>query len=89
MIACRHCIISGQVQGVFYRHSTKVQALDLGVTGWVKNLPDGRVEAVICGEEAKVQAMLEWLHIGPPSARVTDVEVYEIEMQHYAKFEIL
>jgi len=70
-----HVYISGYVQGVAYRYSAIRTAKHLGVTGWVKNLRDGRVEAVIEGEEAQVQQMVEWCHQGPPSAVVSGVDV--------------
>jgi len=72
MIAVR-CHVSGRVQGVFYRASTRDQALALGVRGHAINLPDGRVEVLAVGEEAAVQALCDWLWVGPPAARVTDV----------------
>jgi acylphosphatase len=72
-----HVLISGHVQGVFYRTSTQRQAHACAVKGWVRNLPDGRVEAVIEGDPAAVQRMLAWCRIGPPNAYVTDVDVQE------------
>ena len=72
-----HLIISGRVQGVNYRESMCREAQRLGVTGWVRNRRDGSVEAVVEGAPSDVQAMLEWAHRGPPSARVTDVMVSE------------
>lgn len=68
-------VISGRVQGVWFRASTRDQARRLGLSGWVRNLPDGRVEAVLEGEESRLQAMLDWCHAGPPGARVDHVEV--------------
>lgn len=70
-----HVYISGHVQGVFFRATTREQADRLGVAGWVRNLPDGRVEAVLEGPRPAVQACLQWCHHGPPGARVTGVEV--------------
>jgi len=67
--------ISGRVQGVFYRSSTRRTALELGLTGWVRNLPDGRVEAVVEGEEEQVEKLIDWCRRGPPSADVKGVEV--------------
>ena len=72
-----HVYISGRVQGVWFRSYTQEEARRLGVKGWVRNLPDGRVEAVFEGDEDAVSAMVRWCHIGSPSARVTGVEVYE------------
>lgn len=68
-------IISGRVQGVYFRHFTKVKASELGVRGWVKNLDDGRVEAVFEGDPGSVRAMVDWCHHGPPTARVDSVEI--------------
>ncbi len=85
----RHCLITGKVQGVFYRQATKEQALLRGLTGWVKNLPDNSVEAVIVGDEEQVATMLEWLAVGPPRAAVNNLNVSNIEIQPYNSFEIL
>ena len=69
--------VSGRVQGVFFRDSTRERAQRLGVSGWVRNLPDGRVEAVFEGEAGAVDEMVRWCHEGPPHARVEGVEVRE------------
>ena len=69
--------VSGRVQGVFFRAETHRQALKLGLTGWVKNLEDRRVEAVFEGEKEAVSAMLEWCGKGPSLSRVIGVEVVE------------
>lgn len=66
--------IKGRVQGVFYRQSAKEEAERLGLTGWVRNLPDGDVEAVAEGAPEQLSRFLEWCRRGPPAARVTDVE---------------
>ncbi|MCZ7400513.1 MAG: acylphosphatase [Candidatus Methanoperedens sp.] len=70
-----HVFVSGKVQGVFFRTSTKDEADELGLSGWVRNLQDGRVEVVFEGEEGKVEKMVEWCRKGPEYARVTGVEV--------------
>ncbi|MCS7136073.1 MAG: acylphosphatase [Nitrososphaerota archaeon] len=70
-----HVYVSGVVQGVFFRSNTKRMADRLGVKGWVRNLPDGRVEAVFEGEREAVVSMIEWCHRGPPDAIVENVEV--------------
>lgn len=70
-----HVLISGHVQGVFYRASAQRQAQAYGLRGWVCNLPDGRVEAVFEGDQAVVERMLAWCRSGPPNAYVTDVDV--------------
>lgn len=83
---CVHAFISGKVQGVYYRFSTQQQAWRLGVTGWAKNLSDGRVEVLLCGEEAAVYELESWLRIGPPAACVEHVEVRVIEWQMIVDF---
>jgi acylphosphatase len=70
-----HVFVSGRVQGVYYRATTRDTARERGVDGWVKNLDDGRVEAVFEGTEAAVESMIEWCHTGSPKARVDDVSV--------------
>ena len=70
-----HVIISGRVQGVWFRASTRDKAQQLGLTGWVKNTVEGNVEAVFEGKEQQVQQMIDWCHRGPPHARVDNVEV--------------
>ncbi len=84
-----HVFISGRVQGVFFRDNTRQKARQLGVTGWVRNLPDGRVEAVFEGDEDAVKKIIEWCHIGPPAARVDNVEViYEPYKGEFDSFKI-
>ena len=68
-------LISGRVQGVWFRVYTRKAADAIGVTGWVRNLPDRRVEALVEGEEEKVEAMINWCHQGSPSSRVDSVDV--------------
>ena len=70
-----HVFVSGRVQGVFYRANTREAAHERGINGWVRNLPDGRVEAVFEGSEPAVESMIEWCHTGSPAASVEDVEV--------------
>ena len=73
-----HAVISGRVQGVFFRMETKRKADESGVCGWVRNLPDGAVEAVFEGETSRVEAVLDWCRQGgPPSARVDQVKTSE------------
>ena len=67
--------VSGRVQGVFYRATTRDAARERGVDGWVRNLEDGRVEAVFEGPEPSVEGMVEWCHTGSPAAEVDDVDV--------------
>lgn len=70
-----HVIITGRVQGVWFRANTKQKAEQLGVTGWVRNTRDGCVEAIFEGEENNVKEMIEWCHRGPPLAKIDKVEV--------------
>lgn len=66
--------IRGRVQGVSFRESARAEALRLGLKGWVRNLPDGSVEAVAEGAPTALESFVSWSHRGPPQARVTDVE---------------
>ena len=70
-----HVYVAGRVQGVFFRWYTRDEAEKLGVKGWVRNLPDGRVEAVFEGEREAVERMIEFCRHGPPAAEVENVEV--------------
>jgi acylphosphatase len=70
-------IVSGKVQGVYFRDTCKRRAVENHVSGWVRNLSDGRVEAVFEGAPAAVGKMIEWARIGPPRASVTHVDVHE------------
>jgi acylphosphatase len=70
---CVHARITGRVQGVWFRHFTREQAEANGLTGWVRNLPDGCVEALLCGEEKAVRHVEAWLNTGPELANVADV----------------
>jgi len=72
---CRHYWVKGRVQGVFYRTSAQDQACQLGLSGWVRNLDDGRVEAVACGTEQQLTEFETWLEQGSPMSRVDTVEV--------------
>ncbi len=89
MKARAHVHISGRVQGVFFRYETQALAEELGVKGWVRNTPGGRVEAVFEGEREKVEQMLDFCRRGPPGARVTDVEVkWESYLEEFSSFNI-
>jgi len=70
-----HILVSGLVQGVFFRFFTVKKAKEFGVFGWVKNLPDGKIEAIFEGEKEKVQNLVEWMKRGPPNARVDGVKI--------------
>lgn len=81
-----HCYVSGKVQGVWFRASTKVEADNLGLTGWVRNLADGRVELQAFGTKEQLQLLQQWLHIGPPLADVSTVDCKEIPWQEHQEF---
>lgn len=70
-----HVIVSGRVQGVYYRYATREEAAMRGIRGWVRNLPDGRVEAVFEGEKEIVDQMIDFCQCGPANAKVSSVEV--------------
>jgi acylphosphatase len=72
-IVSKRIVVAGRVQGVWYRGSMQQYADQLGLVGWVKNLPDGRVEAVAEGPAEEVRALLRWCATGPPGARVAEV----------------
>jgi acylphosphatase len=84
----RRAIVSGRVQGVFFRDSTRREAERLGVTGWVRNRPDGTVEAVFEGDDDAVRRAVDFVRDGPPHARVEDVEVVDEEPQGLSRFEV-
>ncbi|HTY24840.1 MAG TPA: acylphosphatase [Desulfomonilaceae bacterium] len=73
----RRVLISGIVQGVAFRYYTRAAARDRGVNGWVRNLPDGRVEAVFEGEQDTVNSMVTWCRKGPSGSQVDDVRIHE------------
>ncbi|GBF80366.1 acylphosphatase [Aphanothece sacrum] len=88
-IICVHVFISGKVQGVGYRYSTVKEAQKLGLTGWVRNLSDGRVEAVFEGDQLKVDKMIKWCYIGTKTANVTEVELEKKEPEFSQEFEVI
>jgi acylphosphatase len=75
---CRRVFVDGRVQGVFFRSSTRDRAQALGVKGWVRNLPDGRVEFLAWGPVAQVRSLIQWARSGPSNAYVTNVEVQDV-----------
>jgi acylphosphatase len=81
--------ITGKVQGVFFRASSKAVADQLGIKGFARNLEDGRVYIEAEGDEFSLEIFLEFCHKGPDDAEVTDVEVVESELKNYRNFEIL
>lgn len=89
MRQCRHYLVSGRVQGVFFRATTQETARRLGLTGWVRNVADGRVELVACGEAQPLAALEHWLWQGPPHARVESVTVSEVPVQAFVDFRVM
>jgi len=84
-----HLRISGSVQGVFFRASTRDMATGLNLTGWVRNSPDGNVEAVFEGDEENVKEAIEWCRKGPSFAKVSDVDIeWEEPTGEFSSFEI-
>ena len=82
--------VTGKVQGVFFRQTLKVQAKKNDIFGWVKNLEDGRVEAVLEGNDEKINRLVEWAHGGPANARVEDVEIRnEKFVGEFLQFDVL
>ena len=83
-------IVTGKVQGVFFRQTLKVKAKKNEIFGWVKNLQDGRVEAILEGDEEKISKIIGWAHGGPANARVEDVEIRnEKFIGEFSKFDVL
>lgn len=79
MTRCCRCLVSGRVQGVWYRASAREQAQHLGLSGYAKNLDDGRVEVVACGREESLETLQRWLWQGPEHAEVSEVRCSETE----------
>jgi len=84
----RHLWVRGRVQGVWYRGSCAEQARALGISGWARNLPDGRVEIVAEGDPEALDKFVEWCRHGPPDARVTAVEVHVEEPEGLDSFAV-
>ena len=76
---CIRALVSGRVQGVFFRESTRQQAHKLGINGHAFNLADGRVEVLACGQGQQVDQLVQWLHVGPQYASVSRVELEELD----------
>ena len=85
-----HIFVKGKVQGVYFRQGMKDIAEKKNVTGWVRNLQDKRVEAILEGKDSDVDSVIEWSHKGPQNATVDDVEIInENYVDEFSKFEIL
>ena len=81
--------VSGRVQGVFYRQSTKEKALELGIKGKVMNLDNGNVKIIATGTKEQLNELADWCKTGPPKARVTHVDVQELPLQSFENFSIV
>ena len=86
---CMHCFVSGHVQGVWFRASTRDEAQKLGLTGWARNLPDSRVEVMAAGEKEQLLTLYHWLQNGPPLAKVTQVTYEELPWQAFERFGVM
>ena len=85
---CVHLIVSGRVQGVFFRNNTRRKAIELGLNGYAKNLPDGNVEIVAEGNDDKINELIEFIKKGPGIARVKGIKVKHKEPENFTGFEI-
>jgi acylphosphatase len=81
--------VSGKVQGVFYRQSTREKAMAIGINGQVRNLPDGRVHIIATGSKEQLDQLLEWCRQGPPRARVSGIESAEMPLEHFDQFLVM
>ena len=85
-----HLLVTGKVQGVFFRQALKVVAKKNNVLGWVRNLKDGRVEAILEGDNKSINSVIEWTRIGPANSRVDDIEVSNEEFKNeFLTFDVL
>ena len=84
-----HLLIKGKVQGVYYRASAKDKAIELSLTGWVKNTPAGDVEAVVTGPQTAIQSFIAWCRQGPPAAKVEDIKVTPMPETAFPDFSIM
>lgn len=80
--------VSGKVQGVYFRASSQQKAIDYGLSGYARNLADGDVEVLLCGEQNSVDKMLDWLKHGPPQADVADMQQKQVQWQELNYFSI-
>lgn len=80
-VVVRRCLVSGRVQGVYYRATAAERARAAGITGHARNLPDGRVEVLACGSDEVVEQFVAWLWIGPSAAKVIDVAAETIDLE--------
>jgi len=88
MKVCTQVHVSGTVQGVFFRASAQQQAIEFGISGYARNLADGDVELIICGEQKNIDAMLKWLEHGPENAEVENIQSKQVPLQEFNHFSI-
>jgi acylphosphatase len=89
MLVTYSIIVSGKVQGVFYRQSTKEKAITIGITGTVENLLTGQVKIIATGTKEQIEVLINWCKQGPPKAVVTSVEISELSLQSFDRFSII
>ena len=87
-MVARHVTVTGRVQGVFFRAWLREQAAEIEVAGWVRNCPDGRVDAHVEGDAAAVEQIIERMRQGPPAAAVEDVRMWDVEPCDFDGFEV-
>ncbi len=88
MLVTYSIIVSGKVQGVFYRQSTREKATTIGITGTVENLSNGEVKIIVTGTKEQIETLILWCRQGPPKAIVTTVEIAELPLQSFGQFSI-
>ena len=79
-MVCKKCLVAGRVQGVFYRGTAARRAQELAISGYARNLPDGRVEVLACGDEEVVESFVKWLWTGSSASKVTAVDVTDVSL---------
>lgn len=79
-MVCMHCYVSGRVQGVFFRASARHEAELLGITGYARNMPDGRLEVLACGQKGQLDDFCAWLSKGPSNADVSNVSCQPVDV---------
>lgn len=84
-----HILISGKVQGVFFRETARKIAEGLNIKGWIKNTKDEKVEAVITGEKEAIDDFVNWCRVGPERSKVKDIIISEREKSNFEKFEVI
>lgn len=89
MLVTYSIIVSGKVQGVFYRQSTREKATTIGITGSVENLSNGEVKIIATGTKEQIETLIQWCRQGPPKAIVTSIEITELPLQSFGQFSII